>query len=383
MQSPSRSRSTSARASPTRPARGAPSAPGYVHRLPPCNDGCPAGENCQQWLYHAEEGDYEAAWRRSWRTTRCPRSWAGSATTRARPRATARSSTRRSASTPSSASSATRRSSAAGPSRSTRRRAASACSSSAPGRRACRPPTTCARLGHEVTIHDAGPAAGGMMRFGIPRYRLPRDVLDAEIQRILDLGVELELEPQGRRTSRRRCARAASTPPSSPSARTSASAPTSRPAIGREDARRRLACCAAWRARSTPLLGRRVVVYGGGNTAMDVARTAKRLGAEEAVVVYRRTRDRMPAHDFEVEEALEEGVLVKWLSTIKHADEGRLADREDGARRERLPAAHRRARGARGRLARARARPGDRPVAARRRRRGRDRATASCRSRAE
>ena len=73
-----------------------------------------------------------------------------------------------------------------------------------------------------------------------------------------------------------------------------------------------------------PLLGRRVVVYGGGNTAMDVARTAKRLGAEEAIVVYRRTRERMPAHDFEVEEAEEEGVLMKWLSTIKHADDGKL-----------------------------------------------------------
>ena len=68
-----------------------------------------------------------------------------------------------------------------------------------------------------------------------------------------------------------------------------------------------------------PLLGRRVVVYGGGNTAIDVARTAKRLGAEEAIIVYRRTRERMPAHDFEVEEALQEGVLIKWLSTIKQA----------------------------------------------------------------
>ena len=66
-----------------------------------------------------------------------------------------------------------------------------------------------------------------------------------------------------------------------------------------------------------PLLGRRVVVYGGGNTALDAARTAKRLGATEAIIVYRRTRERMPAHDFEVEEALEEGVLMKWLSTIK------------------------------------------------------------------
>jgi 2-oxoacid:acceptor oxidoreductase delta subunit (pyruvate/2-ketoisovalerate family) len=75
---------------------------------------------------------------------------------------------------------------------------------------------------------------------------------------------------------------------------------------------------------SPPMLGRRVAVYGGGNTAMDVARTARRLGASEAVVVYRRTRDRMPAHDIEVEEALEEGVTMRWLSTVKHADEGTL-----------------------------------------------------------
>jgi len=73
-----------------------------------------------------------------------------------------------------------------------------------------------------------------------------------------------------------------------------------------------------------PMLGRRVVVYGGGNTAIDMARTAKRLGATEAIIVYRRTREKMPAHDFEVEEALEEGVMVKWLSTIKSADEGGL-----------------------------------------------------------
>ena len=73
-----------------------------------------------------------------------------------------------------------------------------------------------------------------------------------------------------------------------------------------------------------PMLGRRVAVYGGGNTAMDAARTARRLGASEAVVVYRRTRDRMPAHDIEVEEALEEGVTMRWLSTVSHADDGTL-----------------------------------------------------------
>ena len=92
-----------------------------------------------------------------------------------------------------------------------------------------------------------------------------------------------------------------------------------------------------------PMLGRRVVVYGGGNTAIDVARTAKRLGATEAIIVYRRTRERMPAHDFEVEEALEEGVMVKWLSTIKQVAGRRADDREDGARREGQSAADRRA----------------------------------------
>jgi NADPH-dependent glutamate synthase beta subunit-like oxidoreductase len=73
-----------------------------------------------------------------------------------------------------------------------------------------------------------------------------------------------------------------------------------------------------------PMLGRRVAVYGGGDTALDVARTAKRLGATDAVVVYRRTRERMPSHDSEVREAIEEGVRMKWLSTVKRADAGQL-----------------------------------------------------------
>ena len=136
-----------------------------------------------------------------------------------------------------------------------------------------------------------------MMRFGIPRYRLPRDVLDAEIQRILDLGVRLELDAKvtdlaavpGRATTR--C--------SSRSAPSSAGAPTSRPGR-RPTCSTRSTCCADVESGERPLLGRRVAVYGGGNTAMDAARTAKRLGADEAIVVYRRTQDRMPAHESEV-----------------------------------------------------------------------------------
>ena len=70
-------------------------------------------------------------------------------------------------------------------------------------------------------------------------------------------------------------------------------------------------------AGEAPRLGRRVVVYGGGNTAMDAARTAKRLGANEALIIYRRDRAHMPARAFEADEAIAEGVKIKWLASIK------------------------------------------------------------------
>ena len=73
-------------------------------------------------------------------------------------------------------------------------------------------------------------------------------------------------------------------------------------------------------AGEPPTLGRRVAVYGGGNTAMDAARTAKRLGATETMIIYRRDRSSMPAHDFEADEAIEEGVKINWLRTIKEID---------------------------------------------------------------
>ena len=179
---------------------------------------------------------------------------------------------------------------------------------------------------------------GGMMRFGIPKYRLPRDVLDAEAQRILDMGVTLELNRKV--TNLLESMReGGSTPPSSRSAPTSASAPTSRPARPP----RILDAVSVLRehgGRGAAVLGRRVVVYGGGNTAMDVARTAKRLGATEAIVVYRRTRERMPAHEFEVEEAEEEGVMMRWLSTIKQADGGTVLEKmELDSRASRSPPA--------------------------------------------
>jgi NADPH-dependent glutamate synthase beta subunit-like oxidoreductase len=179
-----------------------------------------------------------------------------------------------------------------------------------------------ARAGHAVTVRDAGPAPGGMMRFGIPRYRLPRDVLDAEIERIVSLGVEIELDTNVRDI------RAAMEGGRFDAAFLAVGAHLGRRAeIPAGEAARILDAVSLLRSmerEERPLLGRRVVVYGGGNTAMDAARTARRLGAEEAIVVYRRTRERMPAHDVEVEEAAEEGVLMRWLSTVKRFDGQRL-----------------------------------------------------------
>ena len=160
------------------------------------------------------------------------------------------------------------------------------------------------------------------MRFGIPKYRLPRDILDAEVARIVELGVAIDYNGKVsdlRETMAQGGFDAAFLAVGAHIAK--------RAYIPAGEAARVLDAVQVLRSmegEDKPLLGRRVVVYGGGNTAIDVARTAKRLGAEEAVIVYRRTREKMPAHDFELEEALEEGVMMKWLSTIKNVEAGAI-----------------------------------------------------------
>lgn len=175
------------------------------------------------------------------------------------------------------------------------------------------------RLGHDVVVREAGPAAGGMMRFGIPAYRLPRVVLDAEVARIADLGVAFEfgrrvdnLEDDWRREGFAAVFLAIGAHLSK------------RAALPACDAGRMLDAVSFLRsveAGAPPKLGRRVAVYGGGNTAMDAARTALRLG-HEPLIIYRRDRDHMPAHDFEAAEALEEGVEIHWLRAIAGVSEG-------------------------------------------------------------
>ena len=296
--------------------------PVYVDRLPPCNQACPAGENIQQWLFHAESGDYGAAWRQLMRDnplpavmgrvcyhpceTACNRVQVDNAVgINSIERFLGDEAIKQGWTVPPPTFSSGKRVLVVG--------SGPAGLSAAYHLRL---------LGHDVTVREAQDRLGGMMRYGIPRYRLPREVLDAEIHRIRALGVVFETGTRvddvlavqrdgafdavflavgagiGKRTYI----------PAGDSARIL-------------DA---VALLGSMEGEGPPLLGRKVAVYGGGNTAMDAARTARRLGATDAVVVYRRTRDRMPAHDVEVEEALEEGVRMKWLSTIKHADEGRL-----------------------------------------------------------
>jgi len=179
-----------------------------------------------------------------------------------------------------------------------------------------------ASLGHQVTVQEAGPLPGGMMRFGIPQYRLPRQVLDAEVQRIVDLGVTVQYNTKVSNVLESKQAGGFDAVFLAVGAHIA-----KRAFIPAGDSARVLDAVAVLRSmegEDKPTLGRRVVVYGGGNTAIDVARTAKRLGASEAIIVYRRNREKMPAHDFEVEEALQEGVLIKWLSTITQADEASI-----------------------------------------------------------
>jgi 2-oxoacid:acceptor oxidoreductase delta subunit (pyruvate/2-ketoisovalerate family) len=187
------------------------------------------------------------------------------------------------------------------------------------------------RLGHAVTVKDAGNQPGGMMRYGIPQYRLPRNVLDAEIDRILMMGVTLELNTTVTDVLAELTEAAgghAAAGEGFDAAFIAVGAHIGKRAyIPAGDSARIMDAVTVLHSvedGEPPMLGRRVAVYGGGNTAMDAARTARRLGAAEAVVVYRRTRDRMPAHDIEVEEALEEGVTMRWLSTVAHADSGKL-----------------------------------------------------------
>lgn len=292
--------------------------PVYGEHLPPCNQTCPAGENIQAWLFHAEAGEYEQAWHKLMEDnpfpaihgrvcyhpceTACNRGQLDEAVSiHAVERFLGDQAIQKGWKVEPGAPSGKRvLVVGAGPS----------------GLSAA---YHLARFGHAVTIYDAGPKPGGMMRFGIPKYRLPRDVVGAEIARIEAMGVSIrlnrkveDLETAIQEEGFHACFLAIGAHLSK------------RVDLPGRDAGRMMDALTFLRSMEggfPPKIGRRVAVYGGGNTAIDAARTAKRLGAQETMIVYRRDQEHMPAHDFELEEAVEEGVLTKWLRTIKQMDD--------------------------------------------------------------
>ncbi|AEV70681.1 NADPH-dependent glutamate synthase beta chain-like oxidoreductase [Mycolicibacterium rhodesiae NBB3] len=301
------------RAGPVRERR-----PVYVDLLPPCNAGCPAGENIQAWLAHATAGRHEAAWRQLVADnpfaaihgrvcyhpceTVCNRVSLDSAVSihsverflgdLARERGWVFEP----------------------PPTSTGKRVLVV----GAGPSGLSAAYHLARLGHEVEVRDAGAAPGGMMRYGIPSYRLPRDVLDDELNRIAAMGVRVTCDHRVDDLAAERdeggfdavfvaigahLAKRVDIPAGDAGTMVDAVSFLRRVASGEK-----------------PVIGRHVAVYGGGNTAMDAARVARRLGAEDAVIVYRRTRDQMPAHPEEAEDAEREGIRINWLRTITAFD---------------------------------------------------------------
>jgi 2-oxoacid:acceptor oxidoreductase delta subunit (pyruvate/2-ketoisovalerate family) len=296
--------------------------PGYVHRLPPCNDACPAGEDVQGWLYPAESGDYEVAWRKVVGSnpfpavmgricyhpceTACNRAQLDeSVGINAVERFLGDLAIERDWPLPPPGAPSGKRVLVVG---------------GGPGGLSAA--YHLRRLGHHVRLVDSAPSLGGMMRYGIPSYRLPREILDAEIRRIVALEVDVALDHVVGDIEDERRAGAFDAVFLAVGAQLAR-----RIDIPAGDSSRVLDAVSLLHRVAEddpPLLGRRVAIYGGGDTAVDAARTARRLGATDPVIVYRRTRAQMPAHHEELDQALGEGVTVRWLSTVSAFDGGHL-----------------------------------------------------------
>jgi 2-oxoacid:acceptor oxidoreductase delta subunit (pyruvate/2-ketoisovalerate family) len=296
--------------------------PVYVDRLPPCNNACPAGENIQGWLYDAESGNYEAAWHKLVDEnpfpaimgrvcfhpceTACNRVQVDEAVgINAVERFLGDLAIEKGWTLPEP-----------GPDTGKRILVVGA------GPAGLSATYHLRRLGHHVRLVDSASHLGGMMHYGIPAYRLPRAILEAEIARVIAMGVEIQLDhvvldvEQERRDGNFDAVFLAVG--AQLGKRVDIPAGDSSRVIDAVNFLHHVA------DDDPPLLGRRVVIYGGGDTAFDAARTARRLGATDAVIVYRRNRERMGASGEELEQALGEGVTVRWLSTVSKFDSDRI-----------------------------------------------------------
>lgn len=295
--------------------------PIYKNSLPPCNHACPAGENIQAWLAYAQDGKYKEAWETLVENnptpaihgrvcyhpceSSCNRMYTDEPIQiHAIERFLGDLALQENWAFPKPKEKSGKRVLIVGAGPSGLSAAYHLC-----------------RLGHDVEIQDNGTHAGGMMRFGIPAYRLPRDVLDGEINRIVEMGVTLKLN-----TAITDIVKAKEEGNFDAVFMATGAHRARRVDIPSHDEEHVLDAVRYLRDVAEgkfPEVRDNVVVYGGGNTAMDAARTARRLGAH-VTVVYRRDRDAMPAHDFEVVEALEEGVEFNFLRTINQIDKDKI-----------------------------------------------------------
>ena len=295
--------------------------PVNVFKLPPCNKQCPAGENIQQWLYYAAEGDYEQAWRVLTENNPLPacmgrvcyHTCEGKCNRGFLDESVGINSVERFLGDYA----LSHKLAFKKPARETGKRVLIIGSGPAGLSAAYH----LRRFGHTVHIVEMAQKAGGMMRYGIPVYRLPREILDAEIQRILDMGVTIEY---GRKVEdvlaeKEKGKYDAVIMGMGASLSTNVDIPSG-------DTTHILTALNVLEKISNDgdiQIGRKVAVYGGGNTAVDVARSLRRLGAEP-IIVYRRNRDKMPANEEEMDGAIEEGIQVKWLTTIQQAQGEKL-----------------------------------------------------------
>ena len=296
--------------------------PIYLDRLPPCNSACPAGENIQEWLRLAKAGQDEAAWRELVKNNPFPAIHGrvcyhpcegacnrveldGSVSIHSVERYLGDLAIEKGWQFDKPRFSSGRKVLVVGA-----------------GPSGLSAAYQLAKMGHEVEIRDSSPLPGGMMRYGIPEYRLPRDVLDAEIDRLYALGVKITTEYRVLDLLADQAEGGFEAVFVAIGAHLS-----KRIDIPNRDASKIMDAVSFLRdvaSGERPLIGRKVAIYGGGNTAMDAARVARRLGAEESIIVYRRTEEQMPAHAEEKEGAEREGVKMNWLRTISSVDESDL-----------------------------------------------------------
>jgi NADPH-dependent glutamate synthase beta subunit-like oxidoreductase len=296
------------------------SKPEYVDFFPPCNNACPAGENIQAWLSLAQEGKIEDAWRKLTEQNPmaaihgrvCYHPCENSCNRKDLDSSVSIHAVERFL-----GDEALKNNWQFYPPKTLTGKKIMIVGAGPSGLSAA---YHLRKLGHEVTIFEAGPVAGGMMNFGIPAYRMPRNILQAEIKRIENFGVKIVLNYKVQDILKEKENGGFDAVFVAIGAHLA-----KKVNIPAQEASKILDAVSFLKeadenSENKPLLGRRVAIYGGGNTAMDAARTAKRLGADEAMIIYRRDREHMPAHEFEADEALSEGVKIHWLSTIKNME---------------------------------------------------------------